>query len=289
MSLKCPVMKTVAIAKPAKNLRMAVNNGYVYTCCAGCPAAFTKNPEKYITELRDPVSEAPRTRPGTWSPPADPGADVRTLGRLLAWLISGQAGRDLPPVGGADGPPPRPVDGPNKARVRIHPRGLQTLLPDLRIPSAEEEMRDPSAAREIYETYTRHLIARTRGDSTRPPRPRSPPRSGRSVTTTAEARPRSGDVLRGRGADQRGRVRSRRGGLAAVERIRRRRGRPLRRVCHLRSGRSRARPLRCERPGGVHDARLQRRLRLDDPRRGAAQIFRRGREGPHFEFRRFEE
>lgn len=39
-------------------------------------------------------------------PPADPGADVRTLGRLLAWLISGQTGKVLPEVGGPDGPPP---------------------------------------------------------------------------------------------------------------------------------------------------------------------------------------
>ena len=38
-------------------------------------------------------------------PPADPGADVRTLGRLLAWLISGQTGKVLPEVGGPDGPP----------------------------------------------------------------------------------------------------------------------------------------------------------------------------------------
>lgn len=57
------------------------------------------------------------------------------------------------------------VHAPNKARLRIQHARLQALLPDLRIPSAEEEMRDPSAAREIYETYTRHLIARTRGDS----------------------------------------------------------------------------------------------------------------------------
>lgn len=39
-------------------------------------------------------------------PPADLAADVRTLGRLLAWLISGQTSRDLPAVGGAGGPPP---------------------------------------------------------------------------------------------------------------------------------------------------------------------------------------
>jgi YHS domain-containing protein len=56
MALKCPVMKTNAIAKPDKKLRAAVNNGYVYFCCAGCPAAFAKEPHKYIAELRDPVS-----------------------------------------------------------------------------------------------------------------------------------------------------------------------------------------------------------------------------------------
>ncbi|MBX9581189.1 MAG: hypothetical protein K2X87_12840 [Gemmataceae bacterium] len=39
-------------------------------------------------------------------PPADPGSDVRTIGRLLAWLISGQTGMVLPDVGGPDGPPP---------------------------------------------------------------------------------------------------------------------------------------------------------------------------------------
>ena len=39
-------------------------------------------------------------------PPVDPGADVRTLGRLLAWLIAGQTGKVLPEVGGPDGPPP---------------------------------------------------------------------------------------------------------------------------------------------------------------------------------------
>jgi hypothetical protein len=39
-------------------------------------------------------------------PPADPGSDVRALGRLLAWLISGQTGKVLPEVGGPDGPPP---------------------------------------------------------------------------------------------------------------------------------------------------------------------------------------
>jgi len=55
MSLKCPVMTSNGV-KPAKNLRLAVNNGYVYTCCAGCPAAFLKSPEKYVKELKDPVS-----------------------------------------------------------------------------------------------------------------------------------------------------------------------------------------------------------------------------------------
>lgn len=39
-------------------------------------------------------------------PPVDPGSDVRTLGRLLAWLIAGQTGKVLPEVGGPDGPPP---------------------------------------------------------------------------------------------------------------------------------------------------------------------------------------
>lgn len=38
-------------------------------------------------------------------PPAGPEADVRTLGRLLAWLLSGVTSRELPPVGGPDGPP----------------------------------------------------------------------------------------------------------------------------------------------------------------------------------------
>jgi YHS domain-containing protein len=58
MTLKCPVMTANAV-KPAKNLRMAVNNGYVYTCCAGCPQAFLKTPEKFIAELKDPVSGKP--------------------------------------------------------------------------------------------------------------------------------------------------------------------------------------------------------------------------------------
>ncbi|MBX9628747.1 MAG: hypothetical protein K2X82_33445 [Gemmataceae bacterium] len=39
-------------------------------------------------------------------PPTDPAADVRTLGRLFAWLIAGQTGRTLPEVGGPGGPPP---------------------------------------------------------------------------------------------------------------------------------------------------------------------------------------
>lgn len=39
-------------------------------------------------------------------PPAGPESDIRLLGRLFAWLISGQASRDLPRVGGPDGPPP---------------------------------------------------------------------------------------------------------------------------------------------------------------------------------------
>ncbi len=39
-------------------------------------------------------------------PPADATADVRTLGRLLAWLVSGQTAHDLPAIGGPAGPPP---------------------------------------------------------------------------------------------------------------------------------------------------------------------------------------
>src|SRR5947208_3393369 len=39
-------------------------------------------------------------------PPPEPTADVRTLGRLFAWLISGQTGKDVPMVGGRGGPPP---------------------------------------------------------------------------------------------------------------------------------------------------------------------------------------
>src|SRR5262249_42518823 len=39
-------------------------------------------------------------------PPPGPVSDVRTLGRLFAWLISGQTSRDVPMVGGPDGPPP---------------------------------------------------------------------------------------------------------------------------------------------------------------------------------------
>jgi YHS domain-containing protein len=58
MSLKCPVMKANAV-KPAKNLRLAVNNGYVYTCCAGCPQAFLKAPEKFVDKMIDPVSGQP--------------------------------------------------------------------------------------------------------------------------------------------------------------------------------------------------------------------------------------
>lgn len=42
---------------------------------------------------------------GVYSP-SPPVADVRTLGRLFAWLLSGQTSKDVPMVGGADGPPP---------------------------------------------------------------------------------------------------------------------------------------------------------------------------------------
>jgi hypothetical protein len=42
---------------------------------------------------------------GAFPPPA-PTSDVRTLGRLFAWLISGQTSKDVPNVGGRGGPPP---------------------------------------------------------------------------------------------------------------------------------------------------------------------------------------
>ena len=42
---------------------------------------------------------------GVFAPPTAV-SDVRTLGRLFAWLLSGQTSKDVPMVGGNEGPPP---------------------------------------------------------------------------------------------------------------------------------------------------------------------------------------
>ncbi|MBI3911842.1 MAG: hypothetical protein HY320_13045 [Armatimonadetes bacterium] len=52
---KCPVEKG-AIKKLDPNLRAIVNNELFYFCCAGCPEAFAKAPQKYVQQLADPVS-----------------------------------------------------------------------------------------------------------------------------------------------------------------------------------------------------------------------------------------
>lgn len=46
-------------------------------------------------------------------------------------------------------------------RMRIH-RVLQMMLPDIEIPTPEKEKKHPEFADQIYETCTRHIIARTR-------------------------------------------------------------------------------------------------------------------------------
>src|SRR6266851_4859783 len=46
-------------------------------------------------------------------------------------------------------------------RARYH-RKLQQLVPDLRLPSTEDETACPAAADRIYDAYVRYLIAKTR-------------------------------------------------------------------------------------------------------------------------------
>lgn len=54
-ALACPVMKS-AIKDKAKAPHMMVNNAPVYFCCAGCDEKLRKDPAKYLTSLKDPVS-----------------------------------------------------------------------------------------------------------------------------------------------------------------------------------------------------------------------------------------
>ena len=52
----------------------------------------------------------------------------------------------------------------NTVRLRQRHAKLATLMPNLRVPSAEEEIRAPAAAHEIYQACTAFLISRTRDD-----------------------------------------------------------------------------------------------------------------------------
>jgi YHS domain-containing protein len=55
----CPVMKG-PVKNTAKAPRLMVNNSPVYFCCAGCPAAFKKEPAKYLKRaVKDPVTGKP--------------------------------------------------------------------------------------------------------------------------------------------------------------------------------------------------------------------------------------
>jgi hypothetical protein len=53
---------------------------------------------------------------------------------------------------------------PNKTRLRLVHAKLCTLLPEIRLPTEEEEMHDPRAASEIYAVCVHHAISRTRSD-----------------------------------------------------------------------------------------------------------------------------
>lgn len=54
-ALKCPVMGT-AIPNPAKAQKVMLNNKPVYLCCQECPAAFKKEPAKFVKSAKDPIT-----------------------------------------------------------------------------------------------------------------------------------------------------------------------------------------------------------------------------------------
>jgi hypothetical protein len=83
-------------------------------------------------ELRDPVSEAPRTRPGTWSPAADAGAVRR---RNEGWRV---ADKDIEHLVRALGRAGWPVDQTGKNYYLVY-RPDGTFL--LRIPSTPSSPR----------------------------------------------------------------------------------------------------------------------------------------------------
>ena len=56
------------------------------------------------------------------------------------------------------------AQAPNKVRLSRQHEKLRGLLPDVHIPSADDEMKDPSAAHEVYVACTGYLISRTRDD-----------------------------------------------------------------------------------------------------------------------------
>src|SRR5207302_11325306 len=49
----CPVMGSSFKVSKSTEFRM-VNGQAVYFCCGGCPAAFDKEPEKYLTKVSIP-------------------------------------------------------------------------------------------------------------------------------------------------------------------------------------------------------------------------------------------
>lgn len=51
---------------------------------------------------------------------------------------------------------------PNKVRLAAQHRRLAELMPAIKIPTADDERRDPSAANEVYDACTTFLIARSR-------------------------------------------------------------------------------------------------------------------------------
>ena len=55
-------------------------------------------------------------------------------------------------------------DAPNKIVLSRYHHRLAALIPELRLPSAREELLDPRSADDVYDSAVKFLIARTRGD-----------------------------------------------------------------------------------------------------------------------------